>query len=97
MEAEQRPMAAAAEIHSHELSMLESAFAAERDGSASPALQPPNVSGGKLGFAERAFSAAGAAFLSAIIVNPLDVAKVIFYFFYFSCSICFLGSERNMK
>lgn len=75
MEAEQRPMAAAAEIHSHELSMLESAFAAERDGSASPALQPPNVSGGKLGFAERAFSAAGAAFLSAIIVNPLDVAK----------------------
>ena len=29
----------------------------------------------QLGFAERAFSAAGAAFLSAIIVNPLDVAK----------------------
>ncbi|PRQ60336.1 putative mitochondrial carrier domain-containing protein [Rosa chinensis] len=29
----------------------------------------------KLGVAERAFSAAGAAFLSAIIVNPLDVAK----------------------
>ncbi|KAJ9556118.1 hypothetical protein OSB04_010732, partial [Centaurea solstitialis] len=28
-----------------------------------------------LGFSERAFSAAGAAFLSAIIVNPLDVAK----------------------
>ncbi|KAL6176362.1 hypothetical protein ACLB2K_052996 [Fragaria x ananassa] len=29
----------------------------------------------KLGVAERAFSATGAAFLSAIIVNPLDVAK----------------------
>ncbi|GAV66235.1 Mito_carr domain-containing protein [Cephalotus follicularis] len=29
----------------------------------------------KLGIGERAFSAAGAAFLSAIIVNPLDVAK----------------------
>ncbi|AES72442.1 putative mitochondrial carrier domain-containing protein [Medicago truncatula] len=29
----------------------------------------------KLGIAERAFSAAGAAFLSAVIVNPLDVAK----------------------
>lgn len=34
----------------------------------------------KLGVAERAFSAAGAAFLSAIIVNPLDVAKVCFRF-----------------
>ncbi|KAI3471197.1 hypothetical protein Pfo_027860 [Paulownia fortunei] len=32
-------------------------------------------SGGKLGFPERALSAAGAAFLSAILVNPLDVAK----------------------
>ncbi|KAJ1395757.1 Mitochondrial substrate/solute carrier [Sesbania bispinosa] len=29
----------------------------------------------KLGIVERAFSAAGAAFLSAVIVNPLDVAK----------------------
>ena len=29
-----------------------------------------------LSFKERAVSAAGAAFLSAIIVNPLDVAKV---------------------
>lgn len=27
---------------------------------------------------ERAFSAAGAAFISAIVVNPLDVAKVVF-------------------
>ncbi|KAF7816727.1 mitochondrial carrier protein MTM1 [Senna tora] len=33
------------------------------------------TSDGKLGVGERAFSAAGAAFLSAIIVNPLDVAK----------------------
>lgn len=33
-------------------------------------------SGGKLGLSERAFSAAGAAFLSAILVNPLDVVKV---------------------
>ncbi|KAG7981389.1 hypothetical protein I3843_05G231300 [Carya illinoinensis] len=32
-------------------------------------------SDGSLGIGERAFSAAGAAFLSAIIVNPLDVAK----------------------
>jgi solute carrier family 25 protein 39/40 len=32
----------------------------------------------KLGVAERAFSAAGAAVLSAVIVNPLDVAKVLF-------------------
>lgn len=31
-----------------------------------------------LGMGERAISAAGAAFLSAIIVNPLDVIKVIF-------------------
>lgn len=31
----------------------------------------------KLGFPERAFSAAGAAVLSAILVNPLDVAKVL--------------------
>lgn len=30
-----------------------------------------------LGFAERAFSAAGAAIVSAVIVNPLDVAKVL--------------------
>lgn len=43
------------------------------------AIQPQPRSGTKsndqLGVTERAFSAAGAAFLSAIIVNPLDVAK----------------------
>ncbi|XP_030457404.1 mitochondrial carrier protein MTM1-like isoform X1 [Syzygium oleosum] len=33
------------------------------------------VSNMELGFGERAFSAAGAAIISAIIVNPLDVAK----------------------
>lgn len=33
-----------------------------------------------LGFGERAFSAAGAAVLSAVIVNPLDVAKVSIYY-----------------
>jgi len=42
-----------------------------------------------LGIGERVLSAAGAAFLSAIVVNPLDVVKVInfsviyVYFFYF--------------
>lgn len=33
------------------------------------------ASNGELNFGERAFSAAGAAVISAIIVNPLDVAK----------------------
>lgn len=37
-----------------------------------------------LGFGERAFSAAGAAVLSAVLVNPLDVAKV-----YCLISLCF--------
>lgn len=40
-----------------------------------------------LSFGERALSAAGAAFVSAILVNPLDVAKVGFCIF-----ISFLGS-----
>lgn len=41
------------------------------------AIQPRSgtKSNDQLGVTERAFSAAGAAFLSAIIVNPLDVAK----------------------
>lgn len=41
----------------------------------------------KLGVAERAFSAAGAAFLSAIIVNPLDVAKVCVHSFRFGFGV----------
>lgn len=36
-----------------------------------------------LGFAERSLSAAGAAVLSAFLVNPLDIAKVI------SCKLLF--------
>jgi solute carrier family 25 protein 39/40 len=36
----------------------------------------PSASDFDLGFVERAFAAAGAAVLSAVIVNPLDVAKV---------------------
>lgn len=43
---------------------------------------PPNaskpISDSTLSFRERAFSAAGAAVISAILVNPLDVAKVKF-------------------
>lgn len=47
----------------------------DRDGS-SVVGQVTSTSDLKLGFVERSLSAAGAAFLSAIIVNPLDVAKV---------------------
>ncbi|XP_073061903.1 mitochondrial carrier protein MTM1-like isoform X1 [Primulina eburnea] len=36
----------------------------------------PMISDSNLSFGERAFSAAGAAVISSIIVNPLDVAKV---------------------
>ncbi|KZV21880.1 Mitochondrial substrate carrier family protein [Dorcoceras hygrometricum] len=36
----------------------------------------PKISDADLSFGERAFSAAGAALISSIIVNPLDVAKV---------------------
>ena len=46
----------------------------EKEGS-SPQLQVSHV---ELGLGERACSAASAAFVSAIIVNPLDVAKVKF-------------------
>jgi len=35
-----------------------------------------SVSDMNLGFGERAFSAAGAAAFSAVLVNPLDIAKV---------------------
>ncbi|XP_010914122.1 mitochondrial carrier protein MTM1 isoform X1 [Elaeis guineensis] len=48
------------------------------DASASPSSPPhrrSSSSDSDMGFGERALSAAGAAFLSAILVNPLDVAK----------------------
>ncbi|KAK6260594.1 hypothetical protein SCA6_015068 [Theobroma cacao] len=52
-----------------------------KDGHGDSTSQPQSQKSSKavtdvdLSFGERAFSAAGAAFLSAIIVNPLDVAK----------------------
>ncbi|RRT82763.1 hypothetical protein B296_00000354 [Ensete ventricosum] len=55
--------------------------ASEKATSSSSALPPPyrlSSSDAKMGFAERAVSAAGAALVSSIIVNPLDVAKVIY-------------------
>lgn len=68
------------EIEAHGLSMSES-MVTEKDGmgfsAEHPIKQSKKMSDGKLGVGERAFSAAGAAFLSAIIVNPLDVVKVI--------------------
>ncbi|GLT35837.1 hypothetical protein SLA2020_102550 [Shorea laevis] len=66
------------EMNGRDLSVLERILT-DRDGcgvSDSQAQQKTNnASDTQLGIAERAFSAAGAAFLSAIIVNPLDVAK----------------------
>ncbi|XP_011650718.1 mitochondrial carrier protein MTM1 isoform X1 [Cucumis sativus] len=46
-----------------------------RDGEEGPSEQPRRLSDANLSFGERSLSAAGAAFLSAILVNPLDVAK----------------------
>ncbi|EOY23447.1 Manganese tracking factor for mitochondrial SOD2 isoform 2, partial [Theobroma cacao] len=65
------------EIDGHVLSITEPMIT-DRDGSEFGAPQDQhstNKSDSNLGIGERAFSAAGAAFLSAIIVNPLDVAK----------------------
>ncbi|PKU79811.1 hypothetical protein MA16_Dca024384 [Dendrobium catenatum] len=57
--------------------------------SASPSTSPSNPVGSissdsVMSFGERTISAAGAAVLSAIVVNPLDVAKVS-SFFYRAC------------
>lgn len=43
-------------------------------------LQKNRLPDANLGFGERSLSAAGAAFLSAIIVNPFDVVKVVLSF-----------------
>lgn len=68
-------------LSGHDTLTVESAVGgAETAGSSdvqSHRLRSSNSSDTKLGFAERALSAAGAAVLSAVIVNPLDVAKVI--------------------
>lgn len=73
----------------------------DRDGVEFSAAQPPsssynNTSDWQLGVAERALSAAGAAFLSAIIVNPLDVVKVR-AFVSSSALFGFRRSERERK
>lgn len=48
-----------------------------KDGKKDEAVNRPKaIADFNLSFGERVFSAAGAACLSAIIVNPLDVAKV---------------------
>ncbi|KAL5744759.1 hypothetical protein ACOSP7_027627 [Xanthoceras sorbifolium] len=74
MRADQITAAAAA---ASDLTLRELAVSDEerRGFCASQSHQATKASDIKLGLAERAFSAAGAAFLSAIIVNPLDVAK----------------------
>jgi hypothetical protein len=48
----------------------------KEDSSSSSSSSEKGISDVNLGFGERAFSAAGASVLSAILVNPLDVAKV---------------------
>lgn len=65
-------------IDSHNLLVLESPVHGReiKEFSGAQDQHSTGASDGKLGFAERAFSAAGAAFFSAIMVNPLDVAKV---------------------
>lgn len=48
-----------------------------------------------LGFGQRAFAAAGAAAISAVIVNPLDVAKVFNFFYYHTHFINLFGLPLN--
>ncbi|KAK9914414.1 hypothetical protein M0R45_038195 [Rubus argutus] len=87
LERAQNPWVSAAQtdrvqIDGRELSMMPELTVLDRGDAGFSAAQPGSLSykstaksDWKLGVAERAFSAAGAAFLSAIIVNPLDVAK----------------------
>lgn len=49
--------------------------AAAADPPEPPRRQPPSTDDSTMNFAERSLSAAGAAVLSAVLVNPLDVAK----------------------
>ncbi|KAF8413285.1 hypothetical protein HHK36_001261 [Tetracentron sinense] len=56
-------------------SMAETMFTEGREAFPPQQNLPNTISDFNLGFAERSFSAAGAAFLSAILVNPLDVVK----------------------
>lgn len=56
-------------------SMPETVFLEGR-GEASSTTHSNALSDYNMGFKERIFSAAGAAFLSAVLVNPLDVAKI---------------------
>lgn len=52
----------------------------------------------QLGLVERSLSAAGAAFLSAVLVNPLDVVKVfIFSLFYFSLLVHLLQNDFEKR
>ncbi|XVF50943.1 hypothetical protein PTKIN_Ptkin04bG0144300 [Pterospermum kingtungense] len=63
------------EINGHDLLITEPVIT-DRNESVPQVHHNNNASDSNLGIGDRAFSAAGAAFLSAIIVNPLDVAKI---------------------
>lgn len=63
------------DIEGNVSSMSDTMFRENREESAPPEQYSKALSDGDLSFGQRAFSAAGAAFISAIIVNPLDVAK----------------------
>lgn len=69
------------EINGRDLSLMELAVSDREEVGCSTSQSHQTTSASpsevKLGLGARAFSAAGAAVLSAIIVNPLDVVKVI--------------------
>nr|KAJ0223898.1 hypothetical protein LSAT_V11C200100360 [Lactuca sativa] len=62
-------------IHEYELELMSESSRMTEPIKPPPQQPIPTKMNEKLGLCERALSAAGAAFLSAIIVNPLDVAK----------------------